>query len=71
MNSDIPKYSVVFFGSEAFMLFLSWYEFIGLIVNLLDSPALINLDVWKNLGLLRAYPLKHIISDTLSNVFHV
>lgn len=45
MNSDIPKYSVVFFGSEAFMLFLSWYEFIGLIVNLLDSPALINLDV--------------------------
>lgn len=45
MNSDVPKYSVVSFGSEAFMLFLSCYEFIGLIVNLLDSPALINLDV--------------------------
>ena len=71
MNSDIPKYSVVFFGSEAFMLFLSWYEFISLIVNLLDSPALINLDLWKNLGLLHACHLKHIISDTLSNVFHV
>ena len=57
MNSNIPKYWVVFFGSEAFMLFLRWYEFVSLIVSLLVSPALINLDLWRNLGLLHAYNL--------------
>ena len=45
MNSNITKYSVVFFAQKPLCFFLSWYELISLIVNLLDSPALINLDL--------------------------
>ena len=42
MNSNMPKYSAVFFGSGAFVLLSNWYEVINSVVNLIIRHTLTN-----------------------------